>query len=99
MSISGITCGAQEEIREAVAAIQEKFEEALHTLEPNCDADAVASEAREVQLEAHDAGEAITELQDFLADYLADMRGVEEKAERLADDADSRYYGPEEEEN
>lgn len=97
-SFSGITCGAEEELREALADLRGRFEEALGAFGRGCDADGVADEAGEVEYDARGAVEAMEELAGFLGDYLAEARSIEEKSERLKDDAQARYYGDEEEE-
>ena len=93
MSISSITRGAQKDIRESLAALQKRFEEAADALEPGCDPDAISSAATSIRHEANEAIDSIEELQGLLTEHLADARRIEEKAEKLGDDADARYYG------
>lgn len=85
---------AREGIGEGVASLEARFEGTIGRFEPGCDADRIAREARTLRAEAHEAEEVIAGLVEFLKERLADARRVEEKAGRLADDADSRYYGP-----
>ena len=95
METGGEVREAREEVGEAVASLEARFGEIHDRLKPGSDADRIAGEARGLRDDAHEAEEAIAELIEFLGERLEDARRVEEKADRLANDADSRYYGPE----
>lgn len=85
---------AKEGLGEEASALWKRFEGVLHRFEPGCDADAVAREATAIRFEAGEAAEAIEELRESLEERLSFLRGLDEKSERLADDAHARYYGP-----
>lgn len=95
MKSGGKVREARKEVGEAVVSLEARFKNIHGRLEPGSDADRIAGEARGLRAEAHDAEEAIAELIEFLGERLEDARRVEEKADRLMDEANSRYRGPE----
>lgn len=94
MGIVEAAGAAQKGMGDETSSLSERFQGALERFEPGCDADAVANGATAIRAEAIEAAGAIEDLMEFLRERLADARSLEEKADRLADDAHSRYYGP-----
>lgn len=94
MGIGEAVEAARKGIREADESLWGRFHAAVERFEPGCDADAVAGEASKIRFEAGEAVEALEELKEFLDERLASARGLDEKAERLTDDAHARHYEP-----